>query len=283
MGGAPSPSPLWPKRTSRRTSHSAPYSPPHGVNQTHTATYHQLERRPPAGTARRRRAIAALRAATIRHLPSRLATAEARNPNALTLPGRLAPPSPLEPPPPWRHASHRALSNPPRCAHQSHTATYHQLERRPLVGTARHRRAVAAHGAATIRQPPSLLATAEARDPNHPHVTGQATLLQHQKGSQLYALPPRSAGRCRPEVGVPSRPRASSHSALRRFAPLRGAVPTRGRRSKPSPRFFSLGRYALPPRSAGRCRPEAGVPSRPRDSSHSALRAFAPLRGAVPV
>ena len=126
----------------------------------------------------------------------------------------------------------------------------------------------------------------------------------------LYAVPPTSGGLCRPEVGVPSRPRASSRLAVRRSAHLRRAVPTGGRRSKPSPRFFSVGctpfrpppadcadrrsafqavpalllgrLYAVPPTSGGLCRPEVGVPSRPRASSRSAVRRSAHLRRAVP-
>ena len=44
--------------------------------------------------------------------------------------------------------------------------------------------------------------------------------------SQLDAVPPACGGRCRPEVGVPSRPRALPPAAMR---------------SKPSPRFYSVG------------------------------------------
>ena len=85
--------------------------------------------------------------------------------------------------------------------------------------------------------------------------------------AQLCALSLGFAQRCRPEVGVPSCPRASSGSALRALRPSGpradrrsafqavpavhlaqlsalcgppGCVPTRGRRSKPSPRFFWL-------------------------------------------
>ncbi len=86
---------------------------------------------------------------------------------------------------------------------------------------------------------------------------------------RLGSSPPRPWGPlCRPEVGVPSRPRASAQSAMRGVpgprrrpcpqgvraetgtipaiggfaaAALRAAVPTGGRRSKPSPRFFSVG------------------------------------------
>ena len=203
-----------------------------------------------------------------------------------------------------------ALSKPLHAVIQAHTATYHQLERRPPVGTARRRWAVAARRAATIRCPISRLATAETRGLKPRHVAGKAVATfgpareinstrsrPAPRGGagrrpafqavpallrqQLHALSPRCAGRCRPEVGVPSRPRDSSPSALRASAPLRGAVPAGGRRSKPSPRFFSLNSTRFAALRAA-CRPEVGVPSRPRPSSPSALRAFAPLRGAVP-
>ena len=107
---------------------------------------------------------------------------------------------------------------------------------------------------------------------------------------------------CRPEAGRPSRPRDSSPAALRALRPsgpragrrpafqavpaiLRpqpyalcgppGRVPAGGRRSKPSPRFFarSFTRFAA---LRAACRPEAGRPSRPRDSSPAALRALRP-------
>ena len=47
-----------------------------------------------------------------------------------------------------------------------------------------------------------------------------------------------------PEVGVPSGPRASSRAASASPAALRAAVPTGGRRSKRSPRFFASSVYA---------------------------------------
>ena len=115
---------------------------------------------------------------------------------------------------------------------------------------------------------------------------------------------------CRPEVGVPSRPRDSPSSAMCGSAARRAAVPTGGRRSKPSPRFFFLGdvrfrgppgrgadrrsafqavpaillprRCAVPRPSGPLCRPEVGVPSRPRDSSSSAMCGSAARRAAVP-
>ena len=92
----------------------------------------------------------------------------------------------------------------------------------------------------------------------------------------------RYAQRCRPEVGVPSRPRASSRLAVRPLAPLRGAVPTRGRRSKPSPRFFAVGI------ARSRCATRSGADRRsafqavPALLSRLAVRPLAPLRGAVP-
>ena len=97
------------------------------------------------------------------------------------------------------------------------------------------------------------------------------------------------AQRCRPEVGVPSRPCGSAQAAICGFAALsrsgagrrpafqavpavllrrrcavlrryRAAVPAGGRRSKPSPRFCSGGDMRFRCAIAQRCRPEAGVP-----------------------
>ena len=104
--------------------------------------------------------------------------------------------------------------------------------------------------------------------------------------SRRYAVPPAFGGLWRPEAGVPSRPRASTQSAIRSSPRLRRAVPAGGRRSKPSSRFNSVGdtqfpppsagcagrrpafqavlalqlsrRYAVPPAFGGLCRPEAG-------------------------
>ena len=56
---------------------------------------------------------------------------------------------------------------------------------------------------------------------------------------------PASGGRCRPEVGVPWPPGPSRQSAVRGFARLRRVVPTGGRRSKPSPAIWRLGRCAV--------------------------------------
>ena len=63
--------------------------------------------------------------------------------------------------------------------------------------------------------------------------------------------PPAFGGLCRPEAGVPSRPRASTQSAIRSSARLRRAVPAGGRRSKPSPRFNSVGDTQFRPPLAG--------------------------------
>ena len=90
--------------------------------------------------------------------------------------------------------------------------------------------------------------------------------------------------------------------ANRSFTALQAVVPTGGRRSKPSPRFFSLSgtRFRTPAGSGAGvntggpcpaeplrgsamrgsrpcgpwCRPEVGVPSRPRASSPSAFRPY---------
>ncbi len=121
----------------------------------------------------------------------------------------------------------------------------------------------------------------------------------------LLARDPRFARRrraCRPEAGGPSRPRAFSRAAMRALRPSGpradrrsafqavpalflaqlcapcgppGRVPTGGRRSKPSPRFFSRSYTRLAALRAA-CRPEVGVPSRPRDSSPAAIRALRP-------
>ena len=76
------------------------------------------------------------------------------------------------------------------------------------------------------------------------------------------AVPPACGGLCRPEVGVPSRPRASASLAMRGSARLRRAVPTGGRRSKPSPRFFFLGDARFRPPAAG-CADRRSAVSKP--------------------
>ena len=155
-----------------------------------------------------------------------------------------------------------ALSKPLHAVIQAHTATYHQLERRPPVGTARRRWAVAARRAATIRCPISRLATAETRGLKPRHVAGKAVATfgpareinstrsrPAPRGGagrrpafqavpallrqQLHALSPRCAGRCRPEVGVPS----------------------------PFPRFFSIGDTRFRPATRGGAGLKTGVPS----------------------
>ena len=88
------------------------------------------------------------------------------------------------------------------------------------------------------------------RLPRHPALEGYAP--RREPSRRLGSLPARAFGPlCRPEVGVPSRPRDSSLSAIRGFAPLRGAVPTGGRRSKPSPRFFAVGNTWFRPAMRG--------------------------------
>ena len=58
----------------------------------------------------------------------------------------------------------------------------------------------------------------------HPALEGYAP--RSEPSRRLGSLPPRPCGPlCRPEVGVPSRPRAFSQSAVRGFAALRAAVP----------------------------------------------------------
>ena len=118
-------------------------------------------------------------------------------------------------------------------------------ERRPPVGTAARR---AANGApltkkkrgdglerrppvGTPRGPPVGTAARRAADGAPPTEKKRAAPAALQL--RPYALPPACGGLCRPEVGVPSRPRASTQSALRGSARLRRAVPTGGRRSLP--------------------------------------------------
>ena len=109
-------------------------------------------------------------------------------------------------------------------------------------------------GAATLRPLPSRLATAEARTPNRRHIAGQAgATLRPHKGDQLYALSLGCAQRCRPEVGVPSCPRASSPSA------------TRGDRRSPTLTASDSGSaYSQPPscRRAGQRHPYRENPNR---------------------
>ena len=72
--------------------------------------------------------------------------------------------------------------------------------------------------------------------------------------------PPACGGLCRPEVGVPSRSRASGWLAVRGFAVA-----------------CCEGGWGLrhPPACGGLCRPEVGVPSRLRASGWLAVRGFA--------
>ena len=100
----------------------------------------------------------------------------------------------------------------------------------------------------------------------------------HHRGTGKYALSPRCAGRCRsedrrslaalpggvsaetcaiPELGsTPSRPAARGGAGRRPAFPGRS---TRWGRCR-DVRHPGTGKYALSPRCAGRCRPEAGVP-----------------------
>ena len=100
---------------------------------------------------------------------------------------------------------------------------------------------------------------------------------------------------CRPDRHSQAGPDTSSRSGARPFGPRAGRrpafqavpalllgqlyalcgplgrVPAGGRRSKPFPRFFSVGSTRFAALWAA-CRPEVGVPSRPRASSRSAVR-----------
>ena len=105
----------------------------------------------------------------------------------------------------------------------------------------------------------------------------RAALLRNEP----YAVPRPSGPRCRPEVGVPSRPRDSSRLAM-------GVSRPRGRGADRRSAFQAVPAILLPrrcavPRPAGPlCRPEVGVPSRPRDSPSSAMCGSAARRAAVP-
>ena len=61
-----------------------------------------------------------------------------------------------------------------------------------------------------------------------------------------------------------------------RFAALRPAVPTGGRRSKPSPALLARSAVRGSRPCGPRCRPEVGVPSRPRALARSAVRSSRP-------
>ena len=115
---------------------------------------------------------------------------------------------------------------------------------------------------------------------------------RHRRATYRCAVRWPEASACRPEVGVPSRPRASSRLGLLPLAPRSGARPRnavlRGWRAGKGPPPGELaptsgqfsrwgtcreGNYTATYRCAVRwpeasaCRPEVGVPSRPRASS----------------
>ena len=99
---------------------------------------------------------------------------------------------------------------------------------------------------------------------------------------QRYAVPPACGARCRPEIGVPSRPRAFFAVGDTRFRPPAARGADRRSAFQAVPALLRGQRYAVPPACGARCRPEVGVPSRPRASSRSAVRGSARLRRAVP-
>ena len=114
------------------------------------------------------------------------------------------------------------------------------------------------------------LASGRLAAPGQSLAAGIACREARETSADDAARSPRCAGRCRPEVGVPSRPRAFAQSAVGRSPRFAGrcrpeaGVPSRPRASAQS----AVGRS---PRFAGRCRPEVGVPSRPRASAQSAV------------
>ena len=102
----------------------------------------------------------------------------------------------------------------------------------------------------------------EAGVPSRPRASAQAAIRAFRCAA---------AQRCRPEVGVPSRPRAFALAAVGLSLRCRAAVPAGGRRSKPSPRRGvsrprcpSALRVRTPPRR-GRRPPRAAGPRPSRD------------------
>ena len=74
----------------------------------------------------------------------------------------------------------------------------------------------------------------------------------------------RAPARCRPEAGVPSRPRVLLSWGYAVSTASRRSMPVGDRRSKPSPRFCSVGGTRFRPPLGGRCRSETGAPPSPR-------------------
>ena len=131
---------------------------------------------------------------------------------------------------------------------------------------ARRRRAIAALGAATRRRQPSRSATAETRAPVHADGAGQAidvgaggrpapSCVPRERAAINH--PRRYAPLCRPEVGVPSRPRASSRSAV--------PLPAIGEPSGPPASPPALRSPSKPPPTA-----RLRTPSPPRSPPRSA-------------
>ena len=82
------------------------------------------------------------------------------------------------------------------------------------------------------------------------------------------ALSGRDAGRRPALQAVPAIHRGREYAFSR---PCRAAMPVGDRRSKRSPRFFAVGGTRFRGPVGPRCRSETGAPSRPRDSSRSAV------------
>ncbi len=89
----------------------------------------------------------------------------------------------------------------------------------------------------------------------------------------------RAPARCRSETGAPSRPRVLLSWGYAVSTASRRSMPVGGRRSKPSPRFCSVGGTRFRPPPGGRCRSETGAPPSARFCSVGGTRFRPPLGG----
>ena len=127
-----------------------------------------------------------------------------------------------------------------------------------------------------------------------PKPPGGAT--RRHGNADLWSAPPAGGGRtapccchrwCRPGQGSPlrfakCRVALSVQRTKRPSRPCRAAVPTGGRRSKPSPRFFAVGGTVVRPATRGYAGLKTGVPFPAAPSNPAAFRAPRPCRAAVP-